>query len=65
MAEMIAEDELRLIFTCYHPAPAPDARIALTLRDVCGLTNQEIARDRLIRAPSIAQHIRRNSAERR
>jgi RNA polymerase sigma-70 factor (ECF subfamily) len=44
MDEHIADDELRLIFTCYHPALTPDARIALTLREVGGLTTEEIAR---------------------
>ena len=44
MAETIQDDELRLIFICCHPALAPDARIALTLREVGGLTTEEIAR---------------------
>ena len=42
--EGLEDDRLRLIFTCCHPALAPDARVALTLREVCGLTTEEIAR---------------------
>src|SRR5215217_6161221 len=42
--ESVEDDRLRLIFTCCHPALAPEARIALTLREVCGLTTEEIAR---------------------
>src|SRR6266581_9283546 len=42
-AESIEDDRLRLVFTCCHPALAPDAQIALTLREVCGLTTEEIA----------------------
>ena len=42
--ESIEDDRLRLIFTCCHPALPPDAQIALTLREVCGLTTEEIAR---------------------
>ncbi len=57
MPEPIQDDELRLIFTCCHPALAPDARIALTLREVGGLTTEEIARAYLTRAPTIAQRI--------
>jgi RNA polymerase sigma-70 factor (ECF subfamily) len=57
MPEQILDDELRLIFTCCHPALAPDARIALTLREVGGLTTEEIARAYLTRAPTIAQRI--------
>jgi RNA polymerase sigma-70 factor (ECF subfamily) len=41
--ETVKDDELRLIFTCCHPALSPDARVALTLREVCGLTTEEIA----------------------
>jgi RNA polymerase sigma-70 factor (ECF subfamily) len=55
--ELIQDDELRLIFICCHPALAPDARIALTLREVGGLTTEEIARAYLTRAPTIAQRI--------
>src|SRR6267142_6684280 len=43
-AEDIEDDRLRLIFTCCHPALPPDAQVALTLREVCGLTTEEIAR---------------------
>jgi RNA polymerase sigma-70 factor (ECF subfamily) len=57
MPEHIQDDELRLIFTCCHPALAPDARIALTLREVGGLTTEEIARAYLAPAPTIAQRI--------
>ena len=55
--EPIQDDELRLIFTCCHPALTPDARVALTLREVGGLTTEEIARAYLTRAPTIAQRI--------
>ncbi|HTO06827.1 MAG TPA: RNA polymerase sigma factor [Myxococcota bacterium] len=58
----IADDELRLIFTCAHPALPPDARIALTLREVGGLTTEEIARAYLVPAPTIAQRIVRAKA---
>lgn len=50
-------DTLRLIFTCCHPALAPEARIALTLRTVCGLTTEEIARAFLIPVPTMAQRL--------
>jgi RNA polymerase sigma-70 factor, ECF subfamily len=63
MTERIEDDELRLIFTCCHPALAPDARIALTLREVCGLTTEEIARAYLAPAPTIAQRIVRAKAK--
>jgi RNA polymerase sigma-70 factor, ECF subfamily len=53
----VDDDQLRLIFTCCHPALAPDAQIALTLREVCGLTTEEIARAFLTPAPTIAQRI--------
>ncbi|UUP19897.1 RNA polymerase sigma factor [Nitratireductor thuwali] len=62
VSEDIRDDELRLIFTCCHPALAPDARIALTLREVGGLTTEEIARAYLTRAPTIAQRIVRAKA---
>jgi RNA polymerase sigma-70 factor, ECF subfamily len=58
----IQDDELRLIFTCCHPALPPDARLALTLREVAGLTTEEIARAYLTRAPTIAQRIVRAKA---
>jgi RNA polymerase sigma-70 factor (ECF subfamily) len=53
----VADDDLRLIFTCCHPALPGDARVALTLREVCGLTTEEIARAFLSSAPTIAQRI--------
>lgn len=55
--EGIEDDRLRLIFTCCHPALAPEARVALTLREVCGLTTEEIARAFLVGAPTLAQRI--------
>ena len=56
-AESIEDDRLRLIFTCCHPALAPDAQVALTLREVCGLKTEEIAHAFLAPAPTIAQRI--------
>jgi RNA polymerase sigma-70 factor (ECF subfamily) len=53
----IEDDRLRLIFTCCHPALPPDAQVALTLREVCGLTTEEIARAFLTGAPTLAQRI--------
>lgn len=53
----LEDDRLRLIFTCCHPALTPDARIGLTLREVCGLETEEIARAFLIPAPTLAQRI--------
>jgi len=53
----VEDDRLRLIFTCCHPALAPDAQIALTLREVCGLTTEEIAHAFLTPAPTLAQRI--------
>jgi RNA polymerase sigma-70 factor (ECF subfamily) len=53
----VEDDRLRLVFTCCHPALAPDARVALTLREVCGLTTEEIARAFLTNAPTVAQRI--------
>jgi RNA polymerase sigma-70 factor (ECF subfamily) len=55
--EGIEDDRLRLIFTCCHPALAPEAQVALTLREVCGLTTEEIARAYLTAAPTLAQRI--------
>jgi RNA polymerase sigma-70 factor (ECF subfamily) len=55
--EQVEDDRLRLIFTCCHPALTPDAQIALTLREVCGLTTEEIARAFLTPAPTLAQRI--------
>ncbi len=59
----LADDQLRLIFTCCHPALAPEARVALTLREVCGLTTEEIARAFLTTAPTLAQRIVRAKAK--
>jgi len=59
----VADDDLRLIFTCCHPALQPDARVALTLREVCGLTTEEIARAFLTSAPTVAQRIVRAKAK--
>jgi RNA polymerase sigma-70 factor (ECF subfamily) len=59
----IEDDRLRLIFTCCHPALAPEARVALTLREVCGLTTEEIARAFLTAAPTLAQRIVRAKAK--
>lgn len=53
----IEDDRLRLIFTCCHPALAPESCVALTLREVCGLTTEQIAHAFLIRPPSLAQRI--------
>ena len=55
--ENIADDRLRLMFTCCHPALHPDAQVALTLREVCGLSTEEIARAFLTAAPTLAQRI--------
>ena len=55
--ESIEDDRLRLMFTCCHPALPPDAQVALTLREVCGLTTEEIARAFLAGAPTLAQRI--------
>jgi len=59
----IEDDELRLIFTCCHPALSADARVALTLREVCDLTTEEIARAFLSTPPTIAQRIVRAKAK--
>jgi RNA polymerase sigma-70 factor, ECF subfamily len=61
--ESVEDDRLRLIFTCCHPALAPDAQVALTLREVCGLTTEEIARAFLTPAPTLAQRIVRAKAK--
>ncbi len=53
----VDDDRLRLIFTCCHPALPPNAQIALTLREVCGLTTEEIARAFLTSPPTVAQRI--------
>lgn len=61
--ESVEDDRLRLIFTCCHPALAPEARVALTLREICGLKTEEIARALLAAAPTIAQRIVRAKAK--
>lgn len=61
--ESIEDDRLRLIFTCCHPALSPDARVAMTLREVCGLTTEEVARAFLVSAPTVAQRIVRAKAK--
>jgi RNA polymerase sigma-70 factor (ECF subfamily) len=55
--ETVADDQLRLIYTCCHPALMPDAQVALTLREVCGLTTEAIAAAFLTGAPTLAQRI--------
>jgi RNA polymerase sigma-70 factor (ECF subfamily) len=55
--ELLEDDRLRLVFTCCHPALAPDAQVALTLREVCGLATEEIAAAFLTPAPTLAQRI--------
>jgi RNA polymerase sigma-70 factor (ECF subfamily) len=59
----VEDDRLRLVFTCCHPALPPDARVALTLREVCGLTTEEIARAYLTSPPTLAQRIVRAKAK--
>jgi RNA polymerase sigma-70 factor (ECF subfamily) len=61
--ESVEDDRLRLIFTCCHPALAPEAQVALTLREVCGLTTEEIAQAFLTPAPTLAQRIVRAKAK--
>ena len=61
--EELADDRLRLIFTCCHPALAPDARVALTLREVCGLTTEAIAHAFLTTPTTLAQRIVRAKAK--
>jgi len=53
----VADDRLRLIFTCCHPALNPDAQVAMTLREVCGLTTEQVAAAFLTTAPTLAQRI--------
>ncbi|MHB8814212.1 MAG: RNA polymerase sigma factor [Steroidobacteraceae bacterium] len=60
---IVADDRLRLVFTCCHPALAPDAQIALTLREVCGLTTEQIAQAFLTPVPTLAQRIVRAKAK--
>ena len=61
--EEIEDDRLRLIFTCCHPALPPEGRVALTLREVCGLTTEEIARAFLVTPATLAQRIVRAKAK--
>ena len=61
--EGIEDDRLRLMFTCCHPALSADAQVALTLREVCGLTTEEIAHAFLTPAPTLAQRIVRAKAK--
>jgi RNA polymerase sigma-70 factor (ECF subfamily) len=62
-AEILEDDRLRLIFTCCHPALNADAQIALTLREVCGLTTEAIAAAFFLPAPTLAQRIVRAKAK--
>ena len=62
-ADGIEDDRLRLIFTCCHPALSSDARVALTLREICGLTTEEIARAFLTTPSTLAQRIVRAKAK--
>jgi RNA polymerase sigma-70 factor (ECF subfamily) len=59
----LEDDRLRLIFTCCHPSLAPDSQVALTLREVCGLTTEEIARSFLVTPATLAQRIVRAKAK--
>ena len=61
--ESVEDDRLRLVFICCHPALSPDAQVALTLREVCGLTTEEIAHAFLTPAPTLAQRIVRAKAK--
>jgi len=61
--EEIEDDRLRLIFTCCHPALPPEAQVALTLREICGLTTEEIARAFLVTPATLAQRIVRAKAK--
>ena len=61
--ETFEDDRLRLIFTCCHPSLAPEAQVAMTLREVCGLTTEEIARAFLAKPPTVAQRIVRAKAK--
>jgi RNA polymerase sigma-70 factor (ECF subfamily) len=60
---LLEDDRLRLVFTCCHPALPPDAQVAMTLREVCGLTTEEIARAFLTTPPTVAQRIVRAKAK--
>src|SRR5215469_14315038 len=61
--DRLEDDRLRLIFTCCHPSLAPEARVALTLREVCGLTTEEIAKAFLVTPRTLAQRIVRAKAK--
>ena len=61
--EEIEDDRLRLIFTCCHPALSPGGQVALTLREICGLTTEEIARAFLVTPATLAQRIVRAKAK--
>src|SRR5690348_914812 len=61
--EEIEDDRLRLIFTCCHPALPPEGQVALTLREICGLTTEEIARAFLLTPATLAQRIVRAKAK--
>lgn len=61
--DSVEDDRLRLVFTCCHPALGPDAQVALTLREVCGLSTEEIAAAFLTPAPTLAQRIVRAKAK--
>jgi RNA polymerase sigma-70 factor, ECF subfamily len=61
--ENIEDDRLRLIFTCCHPALSPDAQVAMTLREVCGLTTEEVAHAFLSSPSTVAQRIVRAKAK--
>jgi len=61
--ESIEDDRLRLIFTCCHPALSAEAQVAMTLREVCGLTTEEVARAFLTSPPTVAQRIVRAKAK--
>ncbi|MGO8759261.1 MAG: RNA polymerase sigma factor [Terracidiphilus sp.] len=61
--EEIDDDRLRLIFTCCHPALPPEGQVALTLREICGLTTEEIARAFLVPPATLAQRIVRAKAK--
>jgi RNA polymerase sigma-70 factor (ECF subfamily) len=62
-SDLVEDDRLRLIFTCCHPALPPEAQVALTLREVCGLTTEEIASAFLVAPPTLAQRIVRAKAK--
>jgi RNA polymerase sigma-70 factor (ECF subfamily) len=61
--ETVEDDRLRLIFTCCHPALSPEAQVAMTLREVCGLMTEEIARAFLTKPATVAQRIVRAKAK--